>query len=63
MQVKVKSDVCIFIVKYKEDIISEWKRKTDPILDIVELLSDEAVKSWMKIYYNNEDAFYEGDDE
>ncbi len=61
LQVKVKAGNCLFVVKYKDDIISEWKRKTDPIFDIVELLGDEDVKNWKKIYYNNEDAFYEGD--
>ena len=63
LQIKVKADSCIYVVKYKDDIVSEWKRKSDPIFEILELLSDKAVKNWKKVYYDNEDAFYEEDDE
>lgn len=58
----VESDHCIFINKYDEPLVTEWKRKTDPIHDIVECLTDEHVRAWEK-YYNNEDAYYEDDDE
>jgi len=63
LQVKVISDHCMYVEKYNEGVLQEWKRKTDPIFDIVELLSDEKVKDLTKIYYSNEDAYYEGDDE
>jgi len=63
LQVKVISDHCMYIEKYTEGILQEWKRKTDSIFDIVELLSDDSVKEWTKSYYSNEGAYYEEDDE
>ena len=63
LQIKVISDHCMYVEKYNEGIVQEWKRKTDSIFDIVELLSDEIVKDWTKSYYSSEDAYYEEDDE
>ena len=63
LQVKVETDNCMFVVKYPDETVTEWKRKTDPIHDIIELLGDEAVRDWKRVYYNNEDAYYEEDDE
>lgn len=63
IQVRAETDSCMFVLKYKDQTLSEWKRKTDPIHDIIELLSDEAIKNWSNAYYNNEDAFYGEDDE
>jgi hypothetical protein len=42
--------------------MTEWKRKSDPIFEIIELLDDKAVKAWESSYYNNEDAYYEDED-
>jgi hypothetical protein len=61
--VKVETDTCMYVLKFKEEETSGWKRKSDGIHDILELLSDEAVKKWKEVYYNNEDAYYEEDDE
>jgi hypothetical protein len=63
LQVKVETDNCMYVVKYGSDTTTEWKRKSDPIHDIIELLSDEAVEEWKRVYYDNEDAYYEEDDE
>jgi len=63
LQVKVETDNCMFVVKYGDDTINEWKRKSDPIYDIIELLSDAAVGDWRKVYFDNEGAYYEEDDE
>ena len=38
-----------------------WKRKADPIFDIIELLSDEAVSSWEESFNAKYDV--EEDDE
>jgi hypothetical protein len=62
IKVTLESDHCMFVMRYKDETVMEWKRKTDPIHDIVECLTDEAVRSWEK-YYNSEDAYYEEDDE
>jgi hypothetical protein len=53
----------MYVEKYSDTVVQEWKRKTDPIFDIIELLSDDAVKEWSGAYYKNEDAYYEEDDD
>ena len=64
LQVKVVSDNCMFVTRYGEQVITAWKRKTDTIFDIVELLDDNAVKQWTDAYFNSEDAYnYEEDED
>jgi hypothetical protein len=63
IKVTVESDHCVFVARYDDDQVTEWKRKTDPIYDIVELLSDEAVRAWETSYNNSQDAYYEEDDD
>ncbi len=57
IKVTMETDHCMFISIYGETPGMEWKRKSDPIFDIVELLSDVAIKQWEALYNNNEDAF------
>jgi len=54
----------MYISAYGESETIAWKRKADPIFDIVELLSDNKIKEWESLYNNNEDAFNyeEGED-
>ena len=62
IQVTVETDHCLYVSKYSDEETMEWKRKTDPIFDIIELVSDNTVKDWEAVY--NKDAFnYEEDDE
>lgn len=62
IQVTLETDYCLYVSAYSEEETLTWKRKTDSIFDILELLSDDAVKEWESIY--NKDAFnYEEDDE
>jgi hypothetical protein len=63
LQVMVETDSAMYVLKFKDEEEGVWQKKTDPIHDILELLSDDAVKKWKEIYYNNEDAYYEEDDE
>ena len=63
VQVKVISDHCMYVEKYTDVVLQEWKRKSDAIFDIIELLSDDVVKEWNKTYYRSEDAYYEEEDE
>lgn len=58
----VESDHCLFITRYAEPMVTEWKRKSDPIHDIIECLSDETARDWQRSYYS-EDAYHEEDDE
>lgn len=62
IQVTMDTDHCVFVTLYSDEEVLNWKKKTDPILDIIELLSDEAVKEWQDLY--NKDAYnYEEEDD
>jgi len=62
LQVTMESDHCVFVTVYGDEEVLSWKKKTDPIVDIIELLSDEAVKEWQDLY--NKDAYnYEEEDD
>jgi hypothetical protein len=62
IQVTLETDHCVFVTVYGDEEVLNWKKKTDPILDIIELLSDEAVKEWQNLY--NKDAYnYEEEDD
>lgn len=62
IQVRLVTDHCVFVERYGDTVRQEWKRKTDTVSDIIELLGDDAVKEWMDIYYSNEDAYKEDDE-
>ena len=59
----VESDHCMYIIKYQDELLTAWKRKNDPLFDIVECLSDEMVEAWEKHYTNNEESYYEEDED
>jgi hypothetical protein len=62
IQITLETDHCVFVTVYGEEEVLSWKKKTDQILDIIELLSDEAVKEWQALY--NKDAYnYEEEDD
>ena len=62
LQVTMETDHCVFVTVYGDEEVLSWKKKTDPIVDIIELLSDEAVKEWQDLY--NKDAYnYEEEDD
>ena len=63
IKVSVESDHSLFINKYEDPMVTEWKRKTDPLYDIVECLTDATVKEWESHYPSSEDAYYEEDDD
>lgn len=63
IKVAVESDHCLFVQRFDEPLETNWKLKKDALHDIIECLSDEAVKAWEQHYYDNQDAFYEEDDD
>lgn len=63
VRVAVESDQCLYVFKYNDQLLTEWKCKTDELHDILECLSDEIAENWRKQYYNSEDAYYGEDDE
>lgn len=62
IRINVESDHCVFLSRFQEEEILEWKKKSDSIHDIIELLSDEAVAKWEEAYNATFD-FKEEDDE
>lgn len=62
VKINVVSDHCVFISRYTNEEELEWKRKSDPIFDIIELLSDDKVQDW-QVAYNNTFFFKSEDDE
>ena len=63
IKVTVETDQSLYVFKYHDELITEWRRKSDNIHDIVECLDDNKVKAWEKQYNNNEESYYEEDDE
>jgi len=63
IKVAVASDHCLFIQRFDDPMETEWRLKKDSLHDIIECLSDEAVKVWEEHYKSNEDAYYEEDDD
>ncbi|MBS1564619.1 MAG: hypothetical protein JST39_09530 [Bacteroidetes bacterium] len=63
VKINFDSDHCVYVSVYGEVEELAWKKKTDPIHDIIELLSDDKVKEWEAIFNNNQDAYYEEDEE
>ena len=63
IKVTSESDYCMYVFTYDDQLTTGWKRRTDPIHDIIECLSDQAVEDWEKQYNSNEDAYHEEEDE
>lgn len=63
IKVTMETDYCMCVAFYGETTVLEWRRKTDPILDILELVGDDKVKEWETIYNDNQGAYYEEDDD
>lgn len=62
IQVTLETDHCAFVTLYSNEELLNWRKKTDPIFDIIELLSDDAIKDWQALY--NKDAYnYEEEDD
>ena len=63
IKITVETDLCLYVTKFDDGQTLEWKKKTDPINDILELLSDDKVKEWESIFKDNQDAYYEEEDD
>jgi hypothetical protein len=57
IHISVVSDHCMYVHRYGETETMEWKKKTDSIHDIIELLSDHVVKNWQEIYNGSEGTY------
>ena len=56
------SDHCMYLFKYRDELVTLWKKKTDSLHDIIECMSDEMVEVWQK-HYNNNESYHEGEDD
>jgi hypothetical protein len=63
IKVALESDHCLFVQKFEDPTDTEWKMKKEPLFDIIECLSDQAVKEWEQHYKSSQDAYYEEDDD
>lgn len=63
IKVTVETDHCLFIQRFDDPTETEWKLKKDSLHDIIECLSDEAVKQWEEHYKSNEESYYEEDED
>ena len=63
IKVTVETDHCMYVFKYGDELVTEWRRKTDAIFDIIECLDDKKIEAWEKQYNNNEESYYEEDEE
>jgi hypothetical protein len=62
IKVSVVSDHCMYVSRFEETEVMEWRRKTDSIKEIIELLDDKAVTAW-EAEYNKDMYNYEEDEE
>jgi hypothetical protein len=54
----------MYISRYADEQVTEWKKKGDPIFDILELVSDDKIKDWESIYNDNQGSYnYEEDED
>ncbi len=64
IKVNMETDHCMYVSTYADAEAIVWKKKTDPIFDILELLGDDKVKTWESIYNDSQDTYnYEEDEE
>ena len=64
IKVNLETEQCMFVSRYAEEQLNEWKKKGDPIFDILELVSDEKIKDWESIYNDNQGSYnYEEDED
>ncbi len=64
IKVNLETEQCMFVSRYVDEQLNEWKKKGDPIYDILELVSDDKIKDWESIYNDNQGSYnYEEDED
>jgi hypothetical protein len=64
IKVNLETEQCMFVSRYVDEQINEWKKKGDPIFDILELVGDDKIKDWESIYNDNQGSYnYEEDED
>ena len=64
IKVNLETEQCMYVSRYVDEQVNEWKKKGDAIFDILELVSDDKVKDWESIYNDNQGTYnYEEDED
>jgi hypothetical protein len=64
IKVNLETEQCMYVSRYADETVVEWKKKGDPIFDILELVSDDKIKDWESIYNDNQSSYnYEEDED
>ena len=64
IKVNLETEQCMYVSKFADEPLNEWKKKDDPIFDILELVSDDKIKDWQTIYNDNQGSYnYEEDED
>jgi hypothetical protein len=63
VKVNFETDYCLYLSKFSDSTLLEWKKKSDDIFEILELLDDDKVKEWQNVQKDSEGTYnYEEDD-
>ncbi len=64
IKVNLETEQCMYVSRYADEQVTEWKKKGDAIFDILELVSDDKIKDWESIYNDNQGSYnYEEDED
>ncbi len=64
IKVNLETEQCMYVSRYADEQVTEWKKKGDAIFDILELVSDDKIKDWESIYNDNQGTYnYEEDED
>jgi hypothetical protein len=64
IKINLETEQCMFVSRYENEQVNEWKKKGDPIFDILELVSDDKIKDWESIFNDNQGSYnYEEDED
>ncbi len=64
IKVNLETEQCMFVSRYVDEQVNEWKKKDDLIFDILELVGDDKIKDWEAIYNDNQGSYnYEEDED
>jgi hypothetical protein len=64
IKVNLETEQCMYVSRYADELVNEWKKKGDPIFDILELVGDDKIKDWESIYNDNQGSYnYEEDED
>ncbi len=59
----VITDFCFFIKVFDDPTYSYWRKKDDPLFEIIECLDDEKATEWLKQYKKNQGEYFREEDD